>query len=120
VTVTLTGSVAAVPTFIPAFYVQTANVTTPTFTTASSQTSAAAAGSIITYPAASASTQYNWVATQRPLANLFLRTSFGDGALVPDAGGSGSPITQTISGQTFNVYGWTTLTVGSSSILVIT
>ena len=115
-TISLSGSVAAIPTFIPAFWVQTSDATVPIFTTASSQTPGAAQGSIITYTVAAAITQYNWVCTQRPLANLILRTSFGDGALVPDVTGPD----QTLSGQVFQVYGWTRLGVGISSILVIT
>lgn len=113
--VNLSGSVAAVPTFIPAFYAQTANSTPPTFTSASSQTSAAAQGSSITYPAASATTQYNWIMTQRPLANLSLVTSFGNNPLNPNV----TAPNQTISGQTFAVYGFTELGVGTSAVLQI-
>ena len=115
-TVSVSGSTAGVPTFIPAFSGQGANSTPPTFTTSSTQTSAAAAGSTITYPVATAFTQYNWVATNRPLANLMLVTPFGNSPLIPDV--TGTP--QVLAGQTFNVYGWTSLTVGSASQLAIT
>ena len=115
-TVSVSGSTAGIPTFIPAFSGQGADSTPPTFTTSSTQTSAAAAGSTITYPVATAITQYNWVATNRPLANLMLVTPFGNSPLVPDV--TGTP--QVLAGQTFNVYGWTGLTVGSASQLAIT
>ena len=113
--VTLSGSVAAVPIYTPAFYTQTANATVPTFGTASTQTTGAAAGSIITYSLPATSASYNWVCTQRPLANLKLRTSLGDTALVPDV----TAPTQTISGQVFAVYGYTKLSTINASILVI-
>lgn len=115
-TVTLSGTVPAVPVYTPAFYAQTANATVPVFNPSSTQTPGAAQGSIITYTVATAFTQYNWVCTQRPLTNLFLRTPIGDGVLVPDV----TAPTQTIAGQVFNVFGWSGLTPGNSSRLVIT
>ena len=114
-TVTLSGSVAAVPSFIPAFWGQTTTNSPPTFTTSSNQTGSAAQGSTITYTLPSASTNYNWVCTQRPLANLMLRTSFGTSVLVPDV----TAPNQTIAGQTFQCYGWTALATDNPSILVI-
>jgi len=113
--VNFSGSIPAVSQYIPAFYGQTANSTPPSFTTASSQTAGAANGSTITYTAATATTQYDWIATQRPLANIKVQTSLGLTTFVPDVTAS----TQTISGQTFNVYGITNLIVGQSLVLVI-
>ena len=110
VTINLSGAVGAVSSYIPAFYIQTANSTVPTFTSSSNQTPGSEVDAIITYPVASASTQYNWVTTQRPLSNLMLRTSFGSSVLVPDV-----TSTQTISGQSFSIYGWTKLGVGAFS-----
>ena len=115
-TINLSGSVASVPTFIPAFYVETPDATVPTFTTASSQTTGAAQGSVITYPLPVTSAYYNWICTQRPLARLMLRTPFGDSALVPDV----TAPTQTIAGQVFSVYGYSGLSLLNASILVIT
>ena len=109
------GSFPAVPTYVPAFYTQNTSSTPPIFTTIFTQTPTAAVGSTITYPIATSSTQYNWVCTQRPLANLTLQTMIGSSTLVPDV--TGTP--QVIAGQTFNVYGWTNLGVGTRSILVI-
>ena len=102
-------------TYIPAFYTQTANSTVPTFTTSSSQTTGAGQGSTVTYPVASASTQYNWVLTDRAVGNLFLQTPFGQNPLVPDV-----TTTQTLSGQTLNLFGFTGLVAGRASVLVIT
>lgn len=114
-TVNINTPVTAPTTFIPAFSGQTGNNTPPTFTTASTQTTGAAIGSTITYPVATATTQYNWICTQRPLANLMLVNAFGSSPLVPDV----TAPTQTIAGQVFNVYGWTNLGVGTSSQLTI-
>ena len=113
-TVSLSGSVGPETTFVPAFYNQTANSTIPTFTTGSSQTSAAAAGSTITYPSATDATQYNWVVTNRALANLKLVNAFGQVPLSPDVTSS-----QVLSGISFNIFGWTNLGVGTQSVLVI-
>ena len=114
-TITLSGSVPAVPSFIPAFWAQTLTNVPPTFTTSSNQTSSAAQGSTITYTLPSTMTSYNWVVTQRPLANLMLRTSFGSSVLVPDV----TAPNQTIAGQTFSVYGYTGLSLTNPSVLVI-
>jgi hypothetical protein len=113
-TVTLTGSIGAIPTFIPAFWVQTATFAPPVFSSASNQTTSDAQGSSIAYPAAPNSS-YNWVCTQRPLANLMLASPFGNAPLVPDV----TAPTQTISGQVFNVYGWTKLSPNTGSTLII-
>ncbi|MCX8491437.1 MAG: hypothetical protein ORN54_10245 [Cyclobacteriaceae bacterium] len=115
-TVPFSGTLAAVPTYVPAFYLQTSSVLPPSFATSSTQTTGAAQGSTITYPLASASTQYNWLATQRPLANIFISTSFGNVPFAPDV----TSANQTISGQVFNVYGLTNLTAGQAVTLVIT
>ena len=115
VTIPLSGSVPGPNLYIPAFYGQTTNSTPPTFTTAGLQTAGAAAGSTITYPAATASTQYCWVCTQRPLANIAVATPLGNTPLTPDV----TAPTQIISGQTFSVYGFTSLAVGTSAQLVI-
>jgi hypothetical protein len=114
-TVTLSGSIPAVSVYTPAFYVQTANSTPPTITTSSTQTAGAAQGSTVTYPTATVSTQYNWICTQRPLANIAVVTPFGNAPLVPDV----TAPTQTISGQTFNVYGVTGLDTLNPVQLVI-
>ena len=114
--INLTGTVPPIPIYIPAFYVVTANSTPPVFTTASLQTAGTAQGSTITYPVATATTQYDWIATQLPLANLGLRTPFGITPLVPDV----IAPNQTIGGsQVFSVFGFTSLTVGQSAKLVI-
>ena len=114
--INLTGSVPPISSFIPAFYAQTATSTPPTFTTTSSQTARAAQGSSITYPIASATTQYNWIATERPLANILLVNAFGNAPLVPDV----TAPNQVIGGQTFSVYGFTSLAIGSAAQLLIT
>ena len=114
-TVTLSGSIPAVSVYTPAFYAQTANSTPPTITTSSTQTAGAAQGSTVTYPTATVSTQYNWICTQRPLANIAVITPFGNAPLVPDV----TAPTQTISGQTFNVYGVTGLDTLNPVQLVI-
>lgn len=115
-TVNINSNVPLPGTFIPAFYVQTTDSTPPTFTISSSQTNGAAAGSTITYPPAVASTQYNWIATTLPLARVLFVTTFGNTPLVPDV----TAPAQTISGQVFNVFGFTRLDVGSSAQLFIT
>lgn len=116
VTININQTVVAPTTYVPAFYAQTADGTVPTFTSASLQTAGAATGSTITYATATASTQYNWICTQRPLANLFISTIFGNTQLVPDV----TAPNQTIGGQVFNVYGVTKLGVGTAMQLVIT
>ena len=115
-TIPFSGSVPAIPIYTPAFYAQTATSTPPTFTIGSNQTAAGAAGSSITYPAATATTQYNWICTQRALSNIFVSTNFGPVLFNPDVTG---PI-QTISGQTFNVFGVTNLIVNQALTLTIT
>ena len=114
VVITLSGTVAAVPTYIPAFYQQTNGAALPAWTTASLQTTGAAAGSTISYNAPPLSTYYNWVATQRPLSNLQLTNAFGGSTLIPNVSGSA-----TIGGQTFAVYGWSGLSSVNGSTLVI-
>ena len=118
-TTPFTGSATPVTvtqtTYVPAFFTQTSSATPPTFTTSSTATSGNAAGSVITYPSATATTQYNFVATTRPLSALALRTPLGDQPLVSDIPAT----TQTISGTVFNIYAWTSLVVGRASTLVI-
>jgi len=119
-TVSLSGSVQAIPTYVPAFYLQTSNSSVPTFNTSGSQTSGAAQGSSITYTAATAATQYNWICTQRAIGNISIVTPFGTAPLIPDIPPSGQPApTQTLGGQTFNIYGFTSLTIGVPVQLVI-
>ena len=114
-TVNLSGSVGAVATFTPAFYVQTANATIPTFTTASTQTPGSQINAVINYPAAIATTQYNWVATTQPVNRVFYVSPLGNSQIVPD-----STSTAVISGVTFNIFGLTALTVGSAASILIT
>ena len=113
-TIPVNQTLTAPALFVPAFLAQTPDSAIPIFTTATSQTVAAAAGSTVTYSPAPA-TSYNWVATQRPLANLMLQSPFGNSVLVPDVTGPN----QTISGQVFAVYGWTRLSLNATSVLVI-
>lgn len=113
--VNLGGVVPNVPTYVPAFYAQTATSTVPTFVTTSFQTPGAAAGSTITYPIAAALTQYNWIATNLPVARLMLVTPLGNIPFIPLITAS-----QTLAEISLFVYGWTDLTVGQSSKLFIT
>ena len=115
-TIPFSGTVPAIPVYTPAFYDQTANTTPPTFTTSSNQTSGGAQGSSITYPVATATSQYIWICTQRPLANIFVSTNFGPAPFTPDV----TAPAQTISGQVFNVFGLTNLNIGQSVTLSIT
>ena len=113
-TVTLSGSFSAVAKYTPAFYQQTSSSTAPTWTTASSQTSGAAAGSTITYPAATANTQYNWIATTAVASKVFVVSTFGNAPIVAQV-----TTTTTISGTTFNVFGISDLVVGQSLQLYV-
>ena len=114
-TVNFNSSIPAVSVYTPAFYAQSTSNVAPTFTTASTQTAGAAQGSTVTYPTATASTNYDWICTQRPLANIAVVTPFGNAPFVPDV----TAPTQTISGQTFNVYGVTGLDTLNPVQLVI-
>ena len=118
-TTPFTGSAAPVTvtqtTYVPAFFTQTANSTQPTFSrTSPNQTSGNASGSQFTYPTATATTQYNWIATQLPKSALSLKTPFGNNPLTTDVS-----TTITVEGQTFNLFGWTRLAVGGASTVVI-
>ena len=113
-TVTLTGSVPAVPTFIPAFYAQSASLVIPSFTTGSLQTSGSQIGSVITYNIASASTNYVWLATTRPITSVRQITTFGQATVTAD-----STSTQVISGTTFNVFGFTNLSTTTAVQLTV-
>lgn len=115
-TVNINSNVPLPGTFTPAFYAQTSDLNPPNFTTSSSQTSGGAPNSTITYPAAVASTQYNWIATNLPLSRILFVTDFGNTPLIPDV----TAPTQTISTVVFNVYGFTRLDVGSQAQLYIT
>lgn len=117
-TVTLSGSTPALSTYVPAFYAQTTTSTAPTFTTSSSSTTAGALNSVITYGLPTASTYYDWIAVDSAtltLTNIYVRTVFGDAPLVPDV----TATSQTISGKTFLVYGFTNLSTTTAVVLVI-
>ena len=113
----ISGSVAAIPIYVPAFYTQTLNSTVPTFTTVSPQTTGAATGSTITYPAATLATEYDWIAVDSTIAvgKILVITNFGNVPITADVG----PVAQTISGRAFNVYGLTNLNVGQALSLYI-
>lgn len=115
---TLTGNTTlSQQTYIPAFFRLEARVSPeapPTFMTTDPQTAGAGQGSTVTFPVATAATQYAWLLTDRPIANIMVVTPFGNQPIVPDFTGM-----QTLMGQTLNVYGFTTLTVGRSVVLVI-
>ena len=98
--------ITAPPTYTPAFYLQTSNSTIPTFTTSTTQTTGAASGATVTFPVASASTQYDWIAVDAtiPLNKLMFVSTFGNSQLVPTVTG-----TKIIAGKTFSVYGITGL-----------
>ena len=113
-TVTLSGSFTAVPKYTPAFYQQTGSATPPTWTTGSSQTSGAAAGSTITYPAATASNQFCWIATTAVASKVFVVSTFGNAPITANV-----TTTTTISGTTFNVFGISDLVVGQSLQLYV-
>ena len=113
-TVTLSGSVAAVPTYTPAFYQQSSSATVPLFTTVTAQTSTDPLGVVITYGTASLNTDFNWVATTYAANRVFLVTPLGTSVLVPDVTSA-----VTISGISFTVLGWTSLVVGTASQLTI-
>ena len=115
-TVPMSGSVPAVPVYVPAFYAQTANSTVPTFTAGSNQTPGAAAGSTITYPAAIAASQYNWVAVDAavPLSKLCIQIAFGCNPLTP-----ASTTAATIAGRGYTIYSVTSLGVGTAMQLTI-
>lgn len=116
VTVPITGTLGPANLYIPAFYQLTTNSTAPVFTSGSVQTVAGAAGTLITFPVASASTNYAWIATTLPLARIQYVTSFGNAPFVPDI----TAPTQTISGQIFNVFGVTGTSTTSALQLQIT
>lgn len=115
-TVTINRPVSLPSTFIPAFYIQTSDSTPPVFTISSQQTPGQAAGATITYPIATLSSQYNWIATTLPLTRILFVTSFGNSQFIPDV----TAPTQTISGQTFSVYGFTRLDTSSPAQLFMT
>ena len=114
-TVTLSGSVGAVPTYTPAFYVQTANASVPGFGIGSTQTPGSQINATIVYPAATATTQYDWVATTQPIGRVFIVTPLGNAQLVPDV-----TATTVIATVTFNVFGFTSLVVGNAARILIT
>ena len=102
-------------TYTPAFYLQTANMTVPTFATTDPQSSGSGQGSTFTYPTATAGSQYNWVLTDRAIGNLFLATPFGNNPLTAQV-----TTTMVLSGLTLNLFGWTDLVVGQVATLIIT
>ena len=113
--VTLTGSIPAVPTYIPAFYAgASTGATAPVFTTGSSQTTGAEVGSTITYAVATASTQYVWLVTTRPITSVRQMTAFGLAVITADV-----TTTQMIAGTTFNVFGFTLLSTTTAVQLTI-
>ena len=115
--VPLSGSVPAVPIYVPAFYTQTNNSTVPTFTTATTQTPRAGAGSTITYAVATAFTQYVWLCVDATilLSNIKTQTPFGPTQFSPDVG----PIATTIAGRAFTIYGLTSLSTNDPVQLII-
>ena len=116
--VPLSGTVAAIPVYIPAFYAQpAASSSPPAFTTASTQTAGAALGSIITYTVPTSSAYYGWIAIPNSLtlANIYVRTVFGDTPLVPNT----TAPTQNIGTQAFLVYGFTGFSTNNAVVLVI-
>lgn len=113
-TISINQPIVGPTSYTPAFFVQTATAAVPVITTATTQTAGSQIGANITYPVATATTQYNWVATTRPIANVFLVTPFGNSQLLPDV-----TATQVLAGTTFNIFGWTGLTVSQASRLTI-
>jgi hypothetical protein len=116
-TVNLSGTIPAVSVYRPAFYAQTLTSTPPVISdpSTSTQTTGAAQGSTVTFPIATASTQYDWLITQRPLSNIQYVTPFGNVQWVPDV----TAPTQTIGGEVFNVFGSTGLDTTGAVQLVI-
>jgi len=116
-TVNLSGTIPAVSVYRPAFYAQTLTSTPPVISdpSTSTQTTGAAQGSTVTFPIATASTQYDWLITQRPLSNIQYVTPFGNVQWVPDV----TAPTQTIGGEVFNVFGSTGLDTTVAVQLII-
>lgn len=105
--VPITGTVSAVPVYFPAFYKITTTSTPPTWTTADVQTPSSPAGLTITYPNAQP-TNYAWLATKFAVGSIYLVvTGFGEYAIDPNV-----VSTVTISGEVFNLYGFTGLADG--------
>ena len=106
-TVPITGTVSAVPVYFPAFYKITNSSALPTWTTADVQTPSSPAGLTITYPNAQP-TNYAWLATKFGVGSIYLVvTGFGEFLIDPNVVG-----TVTISGEVFNLYGFTGLADG--------
>lgn len=114
-TINFSGTVPAVAIYTPAFYAgaSTGN-TPPTFTTASSQTAGSQVGATITYTVATASTQYVWLATTRPITSVRQITTFGPAVVTADV-----TTTQNIGGTSFNVFGFTLLSTTTAVQLTI-
>ena len=98
-------------TFTPAYWTTTADSTQPTFSTASTnpnQTASDPTGQTIGIPAGNLGTNYAWVITTKPIANVFLVLRFGPTPLVPDVtytiqetpAAGGTPITYNLFGIT--------------------
>jgi len=115
--VAINQNLSAPTTFLPAFYKLTANSTVPTFTTSDSQTPGAQTASTITFPASSASTQYAWIATTRPAANVFVVSAFGN---IPLTSGTYVSGIQSIAGTTYNIFGVTGLSTNNPVQMIIT
>ena len=112
--VNLSGSIPAVPTYTPAFYVQTADSTVPTFTTSSTQTPGSSLGATIVYPNASATGQYDWIATKATASQVYVVTTFGNVLINPAVS-----TTASIGGVSLNVFGITGLIVGQALSLYV-
>jgi len=115
--VTINQNISAPTTYLPAFYKLTANSTVPTFVTTDPQTPGAQTASTITFPVATASTQYAWIATTRPAANVFVVSAFGN---IPLTSGTYVSGVQSIAGTTYNVFGVTALSTNNAVQMIIT
>jgi len=115
--VTINESIPSPSIYFPAYYTLTTTIAIPTFTTASTQTPGSQTASTITFAVAAASTNYAFVATTRPAANVFVVSQFGN---IPITSGTYVSGTQSIGGTTYNIFGVTGLDTTNPVQMIIT